>query len=159
MAFDLAVHLRAKHKIVGIPSTEQIIGILTAEGAIYDGEWPFGGELYGVRLGRHVAVRAGLPEPVMRGDLLHELAHYLLETGNQLRLSIDGHVRARQQERRADHVAGWILFGDDVLSAPLLTVEDLAELGNVTTAFVRRWWEIAEWEIRGRASWQPNAPG
>ncbi len=154
MAFDLAVHIRAKHGIVGVPSTEQIIGILTGEGAIYDGERPFRGELLGVRYGRHIAVRAGLPEPVKRGVLLHELAHLLLESGNQVWLMVDRHVRAAQQERRADHVAGWILFGEDVLSAPLLTAEDLAELGNVTPAFVSRWWEIAEWEIRGRASWQ-----
>ncbi len=154
MAFDLAVHIRAKHGIIGIPSTEQIIGILTAEGAIYDGEWPFEGELLGVRYGRHIAVREGLPERVKRVTLLHEFAHFLLESGNQVWLMLDRHVRAAQQERRADHVAGWILFGEDVLSATHLTVEDLAELGNVTPAFVHRWWEIAEWEIRGRASWQ-----
>ena len=62
MASDLAALVRARNGIVGIPSTEQIIAILHAEGGVFDGERPFQGELLGVRLGRYVAVRAGLHE-------------------------------------------------------------------------------------------------
>ena len=57
---------------------------------------------------------------------------------------------ALRQERRADALAGWILFGGEVDGARYMSLDDLAELGNVTSDFVRRWGEIAEWEIRTR---------
>ncbi len=154
MASDLARHVRKKYGIIGVPPTEQVIAILQAEGGVFDGDWPFLGELDGVRLGRHVAVRADLDEPQRRVVLLHELAHFLLEAGNQLRLSVNGNLLALQQERRADYVAGWILFGEEVVLAQQLTLEDLAEVGNVTLAFVQRWADITEWEFQRLHSWR-----
>ncbi len=148
MARDLALHLRRKHHVTGIPTTEEIETMIEAEGLDLDPDQPFAGELLGACINGNIAVRAGLSPPERRRVLLHEFAHWLVDTGNQHYLLSTDLIQVRQQERRAELTAGWLLFGESALRADLLTISDLAELGEVPVEFASWWWEMAQWEIR-----------
>ncbi len=151
MASDLAAHVRRRSRVTGVASTEQLVAMIRDEGCILDPDQQFEAELLGsyTKVGGrgHIAVRAGLPERDRRWVLAHELAHALLDEGNQLLLLSRRDVRARQQERKADLVAGWLVFGQSILHGDSLSVDELADCAELPRDFVHRWWELAEWEI------------
>lgn len=152
MASELAAHIRRESGITGVPTTDEIAEIIRGQGAVLNSDQSFRGELLGVCIRRRIAVRQGLSEADRRHVLLHELSHFLMDSGNQHYYLRGDYWQARKQERRAELIAGWLLFEDAFSPGAEWTVESLAEHGNVPVEFVARWWQAAEWEIRDLVS-------
>lgn len=146
MPIVLAQYLRKKHNIHGVPTDRQIDAMLRGASLILDPDWPFAGRIQAVYVLGHVAIRTGLTNDWRRWVKLHELAHHLLHTGNQIVGWEVNPLRVCQQERAADALAGYILLGELIeryqQDDEAFSVAAVAELADVPAECISHWCEI-----------------
>lgn len=151
MALSLGLAIRKADRIRGRVTDEQLARMATkrrlriVEGVPFPGE----GLVEATALGR-LYLKRGLTHAWWRWLVPHGLSHHLCDAGNQVELyrAVGEDVLARQQERRAEELAGWVHFADYVRAEPELDPVAMAEWADVPVECVRRWLDLVGWRLQ-----------
>jgi Zn-dependent peptidase ImmA (M78 family) len=148
---NLAKTIRRRQRVTGVPTEEEIDGILDHYNVRLF-EWPMPGDLREVIIGDHLYLAVGLSREWRRWLKLHALGHFLCHEGNALHLeSIGQDLLIVKRDRLADLLAGYVLLGDPkrLVRQHLAQGQDavgfteVAAIAEVPTICIERWWHLA----------------